>query len=89
MDYSNHASNPLLLSLDKLHTTDMGIDRIKKNLSIDTEDVVGWCKKKIKNPNSSINRKGKNWYVTTDNDIITINAHSYTIITAHKVKKAE
>ena len=31
-------------------------------------------------------RKGKNWYITIDNCIITVNAYSYTVITAHKVK---
>lgn len=89
MDYSNNINNPLLLNIDKLHTTDMGIVRIKKNLSLDTDDVVCWCKEKIKNSSSSINRKGKNWYVTIDNYIITVNAYSYTIITAHMVKKPD
>ena len=31
-------------------------------------------------------RKGKNWYVSIDDIIITVNAYSYTIITAHKEK---
>ena len=50
------------------------------------DDIVGWCKKKIEEPNSNIVRKGKNWYIVTDNCIITVNAYSYTIITAHKLK---
>jgi hypothetical protein len=29
-------------------------------------------------------RRGKNWYVSAENCVITVNAHSYTIITAHK-----
>jgi hypothetical protein len=57
--------------------------RIKKNLELETVDVVNWCKKKIKNADDII-RKGKNWYVHKENTIITINANSYTIITAHK-----
>ncbi|MDR1592225.1 MAG: DUF3781 domain-containing protein, partial [Prevotellaceae bacterium] len=28
-----------------------------------------------------------NWYVSVDNCVITVNAHSYTIITAHKTKR--
>lgn len=28
-------------------------------------------------------KKGKNWYITIDDYVITINVHSYTIITAH------
>ncbi len=31
-------------------------------------------------------RKGKNWYVDADNCVITVNAYSFTIITAHKKK---
>ena len=78
-------NNDLLNNLVKIHTTKLGIQRIKKNLGLDTEDVVGWCKKKIEKANE-INRKGKNWYVYVDDCILTINAHSFTIITAHKKK---
>ena len=80
-------SGELLLNIAKIHTTALGIVRIKRNLCLDVEDVVDWCKQKIQDENSSILRKGKNWYVSFDNCIITINAHSYTIITAHKGKK--
>lgn len=79
--------NELLRNLDKLHTTELGMVRIKKNLSLETNDVVSWCKIKIEAPNTIINRKGKNWYISVDNFIITLNAYSYTIITAHKEKK--
>ena len=34
----------LLNHLDKLHTTELGIVRIKINLYLDTDDVVTWCK---------------------------------------------
>ena len=76
----------LLNHLDKLHTTDLGIVRIKKNLTIGTDDVVAWCKEKINLPHAIITKKGKNWYVNVDGFIITVNAHSYTIITAHQKK---
>ena len=76
--------NELLNNLDKLHTTEMGVDRIKKNLSLDTDDVVGWCKNKINSKNAVITRNGKNWYINIDSAVITVNAFSYTIITAHK-----
>lgn len=79
--------NILLDNLDKVHTTEMGIDRIKRNLKLDTTDVVTWCVDKIKNMNCKITRIGKNWYAEIDNCLITVNAHSYTIITAHKIKK--
>lgn len=66
------APNELLNNLDKLHTTELGVVRIKKNLSLDTDDVVGWCREKINSDNSVITRNGKNWYVHIDACIITI-----------------
>lgn len=75
----------MLFNLDKLHTTDLGVERIKRNLSVETDDIVSWCKAKIQKPNSLIISKGKNWYVQIDNCIITVNAYSYTIITAHMI----
>ena len=78
--------NELIMNINKLHSTELGIQRIKKNLSLDTEDVIEWCKEKIVLPTAEITRKGKNWYVTVGGCIITVNAYSYTIITAHKEK---
>lgn len=77
----------LLKNLDKLHTTELGVLRIKRNLALDTDDVILWCKTKIDSDNAVIARKGKNWYINVDGCIITVNAHSYTIITAHKEKE--
>lgn len=76
----------LIANLDKLHTTELGAGRIKRNLALATEDVVTWCAERIKDPHCHIARKGKNWYARIDGIEITVNAHSYTIITAHKVK---
>ena len=77
----------LLNNLDKVHTTEMGVDRIKRKIKVDVDDIVKYCVDKIKQENAVIERKGKNFYVTVDGIIITINASSYTIITAHKEKK--
>lgn len=77
----------LLNNLDKIHTTELGVLRIKKNLKIDNNDVVDILKNKIKDKNCNIYKQGKNWYAEIDNIIITINSFSYTIITAHKSKK--
>lgn len=79
--------NELLKNLDKLHTTELGVVRIKRNLSLDTDNVVDWCKTKINSADTIITRNGKNWYVNVENCIITVNAYSYTIITAHREKK--
>ena len=38
----------LLNNIDKIHTTEMGIDRIKKKLKLDTADVVKYCKNKFR-----------------------------------------
>lgn len=81
------SKNELIINLDKLHTTKLGVERIKRNLSLDEDDVVLACREMIQNPNSLITRKGKNWYVVINDCEITINAHSFTIITAHKLKK--
>ena len=76
-------SNELLANLDKLHTTELGAERVKKNLELDTEDVIAWCRQKTKTADYIV-RNGKNWYVYADNIVITVNAHSFTVITAHK-----
>lgn len=76
----------LLSSIYKIHTTEMGIDRIKKNLKLNTNDVVEFCKNKILDKNCNIYKQGKNWYCEIDNIKITINSYSYTIITAHLIK---
>lgn len=96
-------TSELLENLEKLHTTKLGVVRIKRNLGLKTDDVIGWCKntilstaKNIENEKSDGNdgksankifRQGKNWYIKTDGCTITVNAHSYTVITAHKEEK--
>ncbi|MBO6233088.1 MAG: DUF3781 domain-containing protein [Clostridia bacterium] len=77
----------LINNIDKVHTTPMGIDRIKKKLKLeDIDDVVEFCKNKIINKKCNIYKQGKNWYCELDNMRITVNSYSYTIITAHLIK---
>lgn len=78
--------NLLILNIDKVHTTEMGIDRIKKNLKLNIDDVIEYCKNKILDNKCNIYKCGKNWYCEIDNIKITINSYSYTIITAHIIK---
>ncbi len=73
----------LLENLDKVHTTKLGTDRIKRNLKLSTEDVVKYCKNKVLDKNCNVYKQGKNFYCKIDNMNITINSYSYTIITAH------
>ena len=80
-------NNALIENIGRVHTTEMGVERIKKNLGLGTIDVVEWCRERILDKNARIERNGKNWYVVIDDSVITVNASSYTIITAHKEKK--
>ena len=73
----------LLDNISKVHTTEMGINRIIKNLKLNTNDVVEYCKNKVLDKNCNIYKQGKNWYCEIENIIVTINSYSYTIITAH------
>lgn len=82
--------NELLKNISKVHTTEMGAGRIRKNLKLGDIDVEKWCREKISDVNTTISKTGKNWYVCNEDVVITVNASSYTIITAHKAtnKKA-
>jgi len=71
-------------NINKIHTTILGVDRIKKNLKIDC-DVIDYCKKIILNNKSTVIKNGKNYYIKYENIIITINSYSYTIITAKTI----
>ena len=78
--------NHLIENIDKLHTTEMGRERIKRNCQTETDDVVQWSKVQILDETAKIERIGKNWYVSAGGYKITVNVHSYTIITAHLAK---
>lgn len=83
-------ADDLLSHADRLHTTALGVLRIKKNLSLpDSLDVVEWCREQIFDRQSKWEREGKNWYITAGDYKITVNASSYTIITAHQADKNE
>lgn len=76
----------LLSSIDRIHTTPMGANRIRRNINFaDNEDVANYCKNKILAPGCKIYKDGKNWYCEIDGIRITVNSHSLTIITAHKM----
>lgn len=74
----------MLHNIDELHTTNLGVERIKKNLNING-DVVNYLKNKILDKNCVITKKGKNYYCEIDSIIITVNSYNYCIITAHLV----
>jgi len=75
------------IDVEKLHTTKLGAERINRNLALPVNvDVIDWCRSKTEQADEIV-RKGKNWYVSVGDVIITINAYSHTIITAHKCKR--
>jgi hypothetical protein len=73
----------LLENTDRIHTTEMGVGRIQRNLEI-SEDPVSYCILKLKKEDSKVTKEGKNYYIDVDDCIITVNSSSFTIITAHK-----
>lgn len=82
-DDEMHQKNTLIENIEKVHTTEIGVERISRNLGI-SGDVVEICKDKILKKESVVRREGKNYYVDVDDCIITVNASTFTIITAHK-----
>ncbi len=66
-----------------LHTTPLGEERIRRNAAPETKDVMAWCRARISDPGATIERRGKNIYVTSDGCTLTVNAAAHTIITAH------
>jgi len=75
----------LTVNLVKMHTTELGMQRIQRNMDLGDIDLVAWCKHKVSKTDNVV-RRGKNWYVYADDCIITVNASGFTIITVHKNK---
>lgn len=76
-------NNNLFSNIDLIHTTKLGIERIKKNLNLYNVDIVNYLKNIIQDRSCIITKRGKNYYCEIDNLIITINSYNYCIITAH------
>lgn len=88
-EYNDNTSEGVLLAnIAKVHTTELGVVRIARNMGLEDDiDVVEWCVHVIKSSEANIIRRGKNYYIENGICVITVNAYSYTIITVHKVKK--
>lgn len=80
------SKDKLVIVAEKLHTTVLGETRIKRNLNLEYIDVIEFCKSLIQNEKCEIYRQGKNYYFKLDKTVLTINAKSYTVITAHNIK---
>ena len=57
-----YMTNDLIENIKKIHSTELGIIRVKKNLELKTNDIIKYTKKIIKEADN-INKKGKNWYI--------------------------
>lgn len=70
----------------RLRTTEMGMERIRRNLGLSRDtDPVEFCRGLVTAEGCSIYRQGKNFYCEKDGVRVTVNAHSFTVITAHKI----
>lgn len=83
----NNSQTKLISNINKIHTTELGVERIKKNLNTDNNDIIKYLKKLILDEKCLIYKKGKNYYCEINSIRITINSYSYCIITAHVIKK--
>ena len=66
----------------RLHTTELGAERIAKNLGFRGVDAVAHCRQLIFSNDAKIMRRGQNYNVEAGGCTLTINAASLTIITA-------
>ncbi len=77
----------------KFRNTPMGFLRIKRNLDIlkfsDSETETYLRKTILSTPLEEIETRGKNHYFKCfkNNAILTVNSHTFTIITAKKINK--
>ena len=79
----------------KFRNTPLGFLRIKRNLDIfhssDTETKAYLRKIILSTPLEDIKTKGKNHYFKCfrNNSILTVNSHTFTIITAKQIDKKQ
>ncbi len=80
----------ILENIDKMHTTELGVQRIKRNICRPDEEtdveLISFCKSLVSAPDCNIEKRGKNWYCSKDNVELTVNSYNFCIITA-KIKK--
>ena len=79
----------LLKHLDEIHNTELGIKRIYRNIGLYDTEILTEIEDAltIHSYDTTVIRKGKNYYVRYRDVEYTINASSYTVITAHCMSK--
>lgn len=85
--YDQTAANDLRENIGRLHTTEMGAERIKRNIHLEASDAIRLCQTAVLTGNTQVERTGKNWYITVNSFKLTVNAHSCTVITAHMISE--
>lgn len=47
MKYNTNDSTDLVSNIYRLHTTELGLKRVQRNLNLEGPTIVKWCKDKI------------------------------------------
>lgn len=78
----------LLKHIDEIHNTELGVQRINRNIGLYETEIVSEIEDAltIHSYDTTVRRVGKNYYVKYREVEYTINASSYTVITAKLVK---
>jgi len=75
----------LISNIDKIHTTELGFVRIRKNLGLEESvDIVAFCKELVSSSDCEIRKNGKNWYCRKGDVELTVNSYNYCVITGKK-----
>lgn len=72
----------------RLHTTVMGAERLRRNLGLhdlSDNELMTAIRQLVSDPAATIERRGKNYYVTSRHCLVTINASSHTVITGRRI----
>ena len=76
------AKEALLAALPRLHTTPLGLTRLRHNLCLSEDtDPVAFCRDLLSREDCTVLHLGKNLYCRAENVLLTIHARSYTLIT--------
>ena len=80
----------LLAALPRLHTTPLGLTRLRRNLCLSEDtDPVAFCRDLLSREDCTVLHLGKNLYCRAENVLLTIHARSYTLITGRRIPVGE
>lgn len=76
----------LLAALPRLHTTPLGLTRLRRNLCLSEDtDPVAFCRDLLSREDCTVLHLGKNLYCRAENVLLTIHARIYTLITGRRI----